>query len=84
MQANTIVEHSILLGYAIAYCGENDTYIVYSQTPNSTVNALIDTITDNTDNAPILLVTDEGRAKGMCNAPDWGKIIDRINGHYIP
>lgn len=84
MQANTIVEHSILLGYAIAYSGETDTYIVYSQTLNTTVNALVDAITDNTDNAPILLVTDEDRAKGMCNAPNWGNIIDRINGHYMP
>lgn len=80
MQANYICEYSFLLGYAVAYCGETETYIIYSLYHNDIVNAIIGAIKSYTDESLILLVNDSKRAKGLCNAKGWSGIIDKISG----
>lgn len=77
-----VIEYSSLLGYAVGYIADTDTYVIYSlmmfgETAQNVVNSLFDIHPTSC----ITLVGDEQRAKGLINAPQWVKAIDETNAN---
>lgn len=69
-----IVEYSVLLEYALAYCAAFDCYVLFAPYLNNAATTLLNAL----ERSPVTFIADEDRAKGMCNAPQWSEIIDEI------
>lgn len=77
-----IIEYSVLLGYAVGYIADTDTYVIYSLMMFGDVaHGLVNSLLDFHPSSCVLIVTDEQRAKGLINAPQWVKVIDELNAN---
>lgn len=78
-----MIEYSAILGYAMAFCPETDTYIlfVYTECGNNIMLDLIRSLTWYENKADILLITDEQRAKDLVRSDRWREAINDIVGN---
>ena len=74
-----IIDYSLLLEYAVAYCGGTETYICFSPVINDTVLKLADNLLEYEPKAAVTLVTDATRAAAMCDNPRWRDIIKKLS-----
>lgn len=73
-----IIEHSILIGYAVGYCYKTETYAIYSQHLNDTTTSVIRAILGYHPNAAVFIVTDMCRAMQVSDSPQWLSCINEI------
>lgn len=76
-----IIEYSVLLGYAVGYIADTETYVIYSLMFGETAQNLANSVFDLHPTSCVTLVDDEQRAKGLINTPQWVKVIDEINAN---
>ena len=78
-----MIECSSILGYAMAFCPETDTYILFVCTVcgNNIMFDLIKSLTWYENKANILLITDEERAKDLVRSDRWREAINDIMGN---
>lgn len=77
-----VIEYSVLLGYAVGYIADTETYVIYSLMMfGETAQNLANSVFDLHPTSCVTLVGDEQRAKGLINTPQWVKVIDEINAN---
>lgn len=83
-QPNTIIDYSLLLEYMVAYCGNTDTYLIFTPDYNDTTTTVVNSILESNPTSLILVVTDENRAKAIFNtSPQCLEVLNKING-WLP